>query len=210
MVGLAGRVGSQVASGLPLFLVDSGLCRRAWRGTVLTQLSLPGLSGHSDSCSVPCAPAGASLSRARTVPGEGHAGLLAVLGPQESGQHPKLRASWTKGPCAAEWLFILESELTRGREAGRGPGAGLPRVNMTQAGHTVAGLDSRPLHFLPLDTQRHGASCQDGDMGNQEAVLGAASRSPSLSSEALCTESPGLPPRLRVTLPSQCTGGEDR
>lgn len=75
--------------------------------------------GHCKSCRA-SSPAGASLSQARALPREGHAGRRATLRTRAAGQHAGPGASpWTKGPCVAEWPFILE--LTRGREAGWGP-----------------------------------------------------------------------------------------
>lgn len=106
---------------------------------------LPPAACHSTSRSGPCPQLG-PLSR--RLPRQGHEGWLATLRTRAAGQRPRPAASpWTKGPCAAEWVFILGPESAQGREAGRGPGTGLLRVNMTRAGHAAAAPASAPLRL---------------------------------------------------------------
>lgn len=124
---------------------------------------LPPAACHSTSRPGRCPQLG-PLSWARRLPRQGHEGRLATLRTRAAGQRPRPAASpWTKGPCAAEWVFILGPESTQGREAGRGPGTGLLRVNMTRAGHTAAAPASAPLR---LARHHHGRGPLLGGSGS--------------------------------------------
>lgn len=104
--------GGHTAAGTHCCLGGQGCSERAWRGNLHTQLSLPGLSGHSKGRPGPRPQLG-PLSQARHLPREGHKGRLATLRTRAAGQRPGPGASsWTKGPCVAEWVFILEAEST--------------------------------------------------------------------------------------------------
>lgn len=104
--------GGHTAAGTHCCLGGQGCSDRAWRGNLPTQLSLPGLSGHSKGRPGPHPQLG-PLSQARHLPREGHKGRLATLRTRAAGQRPGPGASsWTKGPCVAEWVFILEAEST--------------------------------------------------------------------------------------------------
>ena len=104
--------GGHTAAGTHCSLGGQGCSDRAGRGNLRTQLSLPGLSGHSKGRPGPRPQLG-PLSQARHLPREGHEGRLATLRTRAAGQRPGPGASsWTKGPCVAEWVFILEPEST--------------------------------------------------------------------------------------------------